>query len=501
MLHRIMTRAGIDFKIGEQTEMEAANKNWLEEYFENHDTTYGESGFRYGVVRAYKEYFAVDYPEWDDDYYHAGLIEALAGVRGPVDDPSASYCNQYSQYVRWTCLILVQKSGIAAFIEEFTRVSKTQYVEGELKKIEINWRENLVTRERARLQESPSITAERRRINRVKWEIVQAENAVGRKKMGWDYHDYEPLWGPGITVSNFIARLKSENKKLAWQAFVEGLIPKTSGQSSELKDSLRRLKKKPSIYWYPGSGTDFKPLILDAPNNPTGRRLFRLNEPDFTEDPILFWMNDHSSYLSAEPTKRAFKVRDNWPWYIDKPDVDDGHYDGWGMYGSELSIAEQREDYLFNESVPVVLFTVNIKNKNQASRNRPPDGDKYLVIFSNTPSHVLFEEVIFPCRINVVCTLLAKQGGFSSQIKPFEQYRDIPKILRKCESELGPVDLYLLDDQAHDDETRRPNSPYIRDYDCLGARMRIGWEPCRAFGRPGLLYYRNLGSAGRQLSG
>ena len=140
-------------------------------------------------------------------------------------------------------------------------------------------------------------------------------------------------------------------------------------------------------------------------------------------------------------------------------------------------ILKKREDYIFNGVLPVTLFSIR------------DHGAEYLVVFSNIPSHVLFAEVIFPARLNVACTLLAAQGGFSGQLFGFEQYRDIPKILSLTESELGPVDVYFLDAYAHDKVMRRPNSPYIRHYEYqLQNRLPCGWQPCRAFIRPGLSY-------------
>jgi hypothetical protein len=150
-------------------------------------------------------------------------------------------------------------------------------------------------------------------------------------------------------------------------------------------------------------------------------------------------------------------------------------------------IAERVERYVFRDRLPVTLFTVNVKNHDQGSNNRPDNGDTYLVIFSNVPSHVLFEEAILPLRLNVSCVLLSKQGGFAGEIYHYNQYEQVPTLLRAFESELGPVDLYLIDMSGQDDE-KNPRFDVIKDYEYIGGPVPLGWKPCRAFGRPGLRY-------------
>ena len=212
---------------------------------------------------------------------------------------------------------------------------------------------------------------------------------------------------------------------------------------------LIALSVKPSIFWYPGSGSDIQPIFSEPQNNPLSRRFLRIDNSAPLQDPILFWMND-----LHDISKR-----------IEKPNQD------------LEEILKKREDYIFDGLLPVTLFSIS------------DHGAEYIVVFSNIPSHVLFAEVIFPARLNVACTLLAAQGGFSGQLFGFEQYRDIPKILSLTESELGPVDVYFLDAYAHDKVMRRPNSPYIRHYEYqLQNRLPCGWQPCRAFIRPSLSY-------------
>ena len=254
---------------------------------------------------------------------------------------------------------------------------------------------------------------------------------------------------PEDTVTRFIEDLKSKNKKLDWWKFLDRLVPSNLDQSKILLNHLIALSVKPSIFWYPGSGSDIQPIFSEPRNNPLSERFLRIDTSTSLKHPILFWMND-----LHEISKRSEKSNQ----HLEK-------------------IVKNREDYIFNGVLPVTLFSIS------------DHGAEYLVIFSNIPSHVLFAEVIFPARLNVACTLLAAQGGFSGQLFGFEQYRDIPKILTLTESELGPVDIYFLDAYAHDKALGRPNSPYIRHYEYQPQnRLPCGWQPCRGFKRPGLTY-------------
>ena len=290
----------------------------------------------------------------------------------------------------------------------------------------------------------------------------------------------------------YLAELRALST-FSWAEFVDGLMPIDPGSGSNLKDLLRRLQVSPSLYWYPGSGDDLRPLVLDVPNNAVGRRLFRTSSPDFENDPILFWMNDYFGYYAEFPRAGTEVSEVSYPsdwWPKEKKDFQAHQWDqwlGWGRYEAALEIAEQVERYVFRDRLPVTLFTVNVKNHDQGVNDRPKDGDTYLVIFSNVPSHVLFEEAMLPLRLNVSCVLLAKQGGFAGEIYHYNQYEQIPTLLRSFESELGPVDLYLIDMSGQDND-RNPRFDVIKDYEYVGGPVPLGWKPCRAFARPGLKY-------------
>jgi len=297
--------------------------------------------------------------------------------------------------------------------------------------------------------------------------------------------------------SNYLNRLRAA-PRISWSRFIDGLTPTDGGTESKLRNLLGQLAVPPSLYWYPGSGEDLRPLVLDVPNNAIGRRLFRSSDPDLTGDPVIFVMNDYSSYIKNFPDKETQTSLAHWPsWWLPKDEQDrliHLHYQwkGWGRYRSTLSIGELVERYVYLDRLPVTIFTVNVTNHSQGVHDRPESGDTYVLLFFNVPSHVLFEEFILPLRLHVTTVLLSKQGGFSSQLWPFEQYEDVPNLLSEFEPELGPVDLYLIDAYGQDLLSKAPLAKSIRHYEYIGGPVKIGWHPCRAFGRPGLHYNLTL---------
>lgn len=292
---------------------------------------------------------------------------------------------------------------------------------------------------------------------------------------------------------DYIAELRAL-EQFGWHEFIDGLVPVDQSVGSTLKEQLAQLHVRPSIYWYPGSGTDLRPLVLDVPNNAIGRRLFRVSNPDLSEDPIVFWMNDYSRHQADFPRHHREGSRTLLNLLAFRGELVSDYeflceqWRGWDRFETELEIAERVERYVFRGLLPVTLFTVNVKNKNQGAHDRPESGDTYLVIYSNVPSHVLFEEAILRMRLHVTCALLSKQGGFAGEIYGFNQYTEIPALLKAFEPELGPVDLYVIDAGGHNYEEKTVGPECIKDYEYVGGPVPIGWSPCRAFGRPGLRY-------------
>jgi hypothetical protein len=206
---------------------------------------------------------------------------------------------------------------------------------------------------------------------------------------------------------------------------------------------------------------------------------------------MLLWMNDYSSYQLWFPRFGPIRVQHDpgggsFSWETSRDD----RWRGWNQYDTSLEIHPQQERYLFEDDLPLTLFTVTVKNRNQGVHLRPHQGDKYLVIYTNSASHELLRRVFLPYGIRPRCVALIRQGGFSGQLH-YEQYIDLPAWLTEREAELGgPVDLYVIDAYGQDLKFKRPLSEAIAHYDYRGGPVPWGWSPCRAFGRPGLHYQR-----------
>ena len=142
----------------------------------------------------------------------------------------------------------------------------------------------------------------------------------------------------------YVAELRAA-PQFSWQEFIAGLTPSDEGSDSDLKALLAELCVSPSIYWYPGSGSDFRPLVLDVPNNGAGRRLLRTTCPDLTEDPVVFWMNDYADYYAEFPRFETQASESPYPnrWLSEERKAREEHqwdqWFGWGRYESKLAIA------------------------------------------------------------------------------------------------------------------------------------------------------------------
>ena len=277
----------------------------------------------------------------------------------------------------------------------------------------------------------------------------------------------------------------------SWESFIAGLSRQSNGRPV-LLDRLAKFPQAPHIYWYPGCGTDLSPLILDVPNNPTGERMYRINQKEASHSaPVVLWMNDYSKYQEGFPRPGPICVNYSrgtgslrWEYF------GDDRWRGWNGYEARLEIDHHQERYLLEAEIPITLFTVTVHNSNQGIHTRPSNGDRYLVIYSNCASHDLLRKVLVPFGIRPRCVALIRQGGFSSQLY-YEQYIDLPAWLTERENELGgPVDLYVIDAYGQDLESKRPLAEAIAHYDYRGGPVPWGWSPCRAFGRPGLQYRR-----------
>jgi hypothetical protein len=194
---------------------------------------------------------------------------------------------------------------------------------------------------------------------------------------------------------------------------------------------------KPDVYWYPGSGSDLTPLVLDPPGNPTGKRLFPLRGPKQGKNLIL-WMSDYLDAFWGGPNgfDLGHSGADIERYLRVKVEIVDPV--------GRFMIATDHVSTGRTVSVPVAVFRVRVCGGNRGYE-RPAEGDLYTVLFSPTESELLLQQVFVPHAIPVRVVALQRQGGFSVQRSHFKQYRDIPRLLRQHEPQLGRIDAYLVD--------------------------------------------------------
>lgn len=230
--------------------------------------------------------------------------------------------------------------------------------------------------------------------------------------------------------------------------------------SPEIENTLTSLADAdPGVYWYPGSGSDLTPLVLDLPNNPTGERLFPLLGPRQQgrekERGLVLWMNDHQD--------------DFWGGPIGFGHDEPGEAIQQNLHAN-VSVEESIGRFMIptrfalegrTVAVPVAVFQVRVKSEHE-DQQRPPDGDLYTVLFSPAMSEVLVEHVFLPNSISVRVVALQRQGGLSAQhrkripypacdlpamqkLSDFMHYRTIPELLREHNFQIGT---YLVDNIA-----------------------------------------------------
>ena len=282
-----------------------------------------------------------------------------------------------------------------------------------------------------------------------------------------------------------------------WQDFLRQLQtqPIDPNQGDVLLTKLASLPKAPDIYWYPGSGDDLTPLLLDVPNNPTGRRLCRMND-NTDQNPVLLWMNDYSEFYQKYPddTVLGKKLESCYP-------------EIWQDYNATFTLGHHRERYPVNDEITITLFTVIVQNQDQGEHTRGAEGDEYLVCFSNCVSSKLLKQIFTPFRLRIWTAALIRQGGFSGQTGN-GQYFDVPgeiyqaaiqKLIEDRNSrssdldpseavDLSEVEFWIIDQQGQSD--KMPSSVELWHYEYVGGPLPWGWPPTRVYAKPGATYKR-----------
>jgi hypothetical protein len=232
---------------------------------------------------------------------------------------------------------------------------------------------------------------------------------------------------------------------------MEDVVGKGCGEQL-LKDVL---EAEPAIYWYPGAGDDVAALVLDMPQNPTGRRLFPLRGHRQGK-PLLLWMNDYLDGYAAFPSggkdiggkfdvnlgkvQATVKIENSPCRFV--------------IQTAGTSPSNQRAT-----AIPLTIFQARVKSKpsmkgKPARYERDVKGDLYTVFYSAAESEMLLRLVFAAHRIPVEVVALIKQGGFSVQRghfdkSGFEQYRDIPRLLTEFAPQVGQVQAYLVDEDVN----------------------------------------------------
>ncbi len=288
-----------------------------------------------------------------------------------------------------------------------------------------------------------------------------------------------------------------------WQTFWQNLRNQAldAQQGDSLLEQLASFDQPLDAFWYPGSGDDLTPLMLDVPNNPAGRRLLRLNgKPQ--SNPVLFWMNDYSEDYQHFPGDDLLGRH----WKSCYPEL-------WEEYQARAVFGRQRERYRLNQDIVITLFTVTVYNQDQGAHDRDAGGDEYLVCFAHCTSEQFLEQVIGPLNIHLWAVALIRQGGCSGQLGRGHYFglpMDIGSVVVKQAvyrariagkvNEQGRipredwhkerVDYWLIDHQGQDKNGQPECFVELSDYQQVGGPLPWGWPPMRIYAKPGTVYTR-----------
>ena len=257
---------------------------------------------------------------------------------------------------------------------------------------------------------------------------------------------------------------------MSWRTLVESWSAVPTGTPSDPEAVLGQLAQEdPDLYWYPGSGDDLMPFALDAPNNRTGERLFPLQGAK-QKRKLVVWMNDFMDDFRSAP--EGFS-----PSYVDAAAeqylrLDVSVEETCGRFIVPIHDFHRR----MITPIPVTIFKVRVSG-GRVRTMRPAEGDLYTVVFSLAESEMLFRGLFVPHRLRVRVVALQRQGGCQRQLhepdRPFNQYKDIPRLLAEHRRQVGQVEAYLVD---HDVEIPdyHPITELLPHWGVEGTRM---WVP------------------------
>ena len=259
--------------------------------------------------------------------------------------------------------------------------------------------------------------------------------------------------------------------------FLDTLQPEDHGAGGHLLEALKSEASNADLFWYPGSGRDLTPLLLDVPANPTGVRLFRPRGALIDGRPRVLWMND---YASPPDELSCGQGMDS--------EYEPEYGDIWTQYGGRARIHGDRECYESAAGIKVRLFLVTVWNDGEKAHDRGRDGDTYLVVFCPEESERILRNVLIAYEIRVAILALIKQGGLSGQRMRFQQYDHLPAMLMENRDAVGPLDYCCVD--AYGQKDQLPEAEALASFRYVGGPIDWGWFPCRIFAREGLRYER-----------
>ena len=267
---------------------------------------------------------------------------------------------------------------------------------------------------------------------------------------------------------------------MSWKTLIGSLIQHpmegSAGWSCPEQIIKDVLDAGPAVYWYSGSGDDLVPLVLDMPQNPTGRRLFPQRGTKQGK-PLLLWMNDYQNSLAGFPYKNQFN--------IDLGNVQATVEIEQSPCRFVIPVKGLPQTFKRKRAIPLTLFQVRVKNKPPKKGMpgryvRSLEGDIYTVFYSPVESEILLRSVFAAHEISVeVVAIIKQEGHFDRGGLPFSKqnksYQIIPKLMQECADQIGKVQAYLVDkDCTISGYEIKPHSPQIPDWGCGVVRM---WEP------------------------
>jgi len=280
-----------------------------------------------------------------------------------------------------------------------------------------------------------------------------------------------------------------------WPQFVGRLRPvdeKTFPSQTPLRDLLASLKLKPSLYWYPGSGDDLTPLHFDALNHGACQRLLRLDDTKSIEEPVILLMNDHcrgpsldfpaidkvwTGYDQDYTSLRS--RRDHAQWRVNRQSRYQVRIETPGPH-EKFSL---QTGFASEEPLPITIFKAIVTLTPIDELEGPALQAVYIVLFANSPSHLVFREIVLKHGLHVETVALIKQGGFSNQLH-YEQYTNLPQWLIENANLIdGAPESFIIDAQGVSSSTFEPRSKALKNYERVGVALQWGWYPCSIFAK------------------